>query len=93
MIDHDGTLMPLKKDDLEPGKTLPVLVDGYPGTALLYHCTWSIRIRLEFDPPHPRWRDCFQTKYFFMPGPGQLQCRGQQPMEIWRIAPHSEAVN
>ena len=74
MIDHDGTLVPLKKDDLEPGKTLPVLVNGYPGTALLYHCTWSQRILIEWSDGH---QGVYEAKHL------RISCGCAECVEEW----------
>ena len=57
---------PLKAEMLEPhGTTIKVLVDDYKASMVIgTFGTYSDRLNISFETPHPKFGETFSTKYF-----------------------------
>ena len=66
---------PLKEEMLEPhGTTLKVLVDDYKSTIVVgTFGTYSERLNITFETPHPEFGETFSTKYFRFTEPGKIE--------------------
>ena len=66
---------PLKEKMLEPhGTTLKVLVDDYKSTIVVgTFGTYSERLNITFETPHPEFGETFSTKYFRFTEPGKIE--------------------
>ena len=66
---------PLNEEMLEPhGTTLKVLVDDYKSTIVVgTFGTYSERLNITFETPHPEFGETFSTKYFRFTEPGKIE--------------------
>ena len=66
---------PLKEEMLDPyGTTLKVLVDDYRASMVIgTFGTYSDRLNISFETPHPEFGETFSTKYFRFTEPGVIE--------------------
>ena len=54
-------------------RAVRVTVDGYPAECFLHdRVFYSTKVVILFDEDHPRWGECFTTKYFMFDEPGKM---------------------
>ena len=50
-----------------------VMVDGNLASCFLHdRVFYTMKVVILFDEPHPRWKECFTTKYFIFKEPGKM---------------------
>ena len=57
----------------EEVRMIRVKVDDYLASLFLHDRVWNTtKVVILFDEPHPKWDECFTTKYFRFERPGKL---------------------
>ena len=75
--------IPIALMNKEVFEKINVIVDGYEAECFIVERWGSDKIVILYKKSHPRWNDCFTTKYFIFKEPGIMSWgHNNEKMEI-----------